>query len=369
VCESPTVTISGGEAPYSLSGGDPEVATALLSGDTITVNGLQTGGNTQFTVTDNAGNSVTLAVEVTAVTPYEIHFVNLPAGSFTMGALPGEEYLRDNLSPDYCLDWELPRHRVMLTQPFQLSECEITNAQYSSFLNANGVGEDGMMNVAGYGLQQVVKDSEEKTIHLGNPPIIEYSPFALTWSASENKWIPQPCYDNHPVCFVSWYGAKAFCDYYGYRLPTEAEWEYAARAGRPNDIFSGVEMDVLSVPTLEERLNEYAWFFPSYPDDYTGEFIYCSTEEHPIPTYPVRQKKPNAWGLYDMTGNVDEWCGDRHRTYTSDDVTDPFGTEGLSVMRGGGMSNEIVKCRTSSRAPWYMNYLMSGLGFRVAKNN
>jgi formylglycine-generating enzyme required for sulfatase activity len=370
-CESPTVTISGGEAPYSLSGGDPEVATALLSGDTITVNGLQTGGNTQFTVTDNAGNSVTLAVEITALTPYEIHFINLPAGSFMMGALPGEEYLRDNLNPEYCYADEIPRHRVTLTQPFRISECEITNAQYAAFLKDNGVGEDGKMNVAGYGLQQVIKDSEFRYtfLHaLGN--YVFYAPFGLTWSASENQWISQPCYDNHPVNYVSWYGAKAFCDYYGYRLPTEAEWEYAARAGRPNDICAGMELDVFSEEILIERLHEYAWFWVYSEDDgYIGS---TPTPENPVPPYPVRQKKPNVWGLYDMTGNVAEWCSDLLRVYTTDDVTDPVGTgrsDAWTVMRGGAMHSELVMCRISARSCYAKNYLVPAVGFRVAKNH
>jgi formylglycine-generating enzyme required for sulfatase activity len=327
------------------------------------------------TVTVTAGSMIeTLSLTQSGVGIYAIHFVDIPAGSFMMGVLPGEEFMGDSLdNSGYCSYWELPRHSVTLTQPFQMSECEITNAQYAEFLQIHNVGEDGKMNVAGYGVQQVIQDSETKHIHMHKGPLYEYSPFGLTWSASENKWIPQPDYDNHPVMYVNWYGAKAFCDYYGYRLPTEAEWEYAARAGRPNDIFSGVELDTYSQETLQERLTEYAWFYwldPLWfydivPDDWS--FYYWSTEEHPIPTYPVRQKLPNAFGLYDMTGNVLELCGDFMRTYTNEEVTDPVGTTGNIAARGGDVWQEITYCRISTRWGVLKNTLLDILGFRVVK--
>jgi formylglycine-generating enzyme required for sulfatase activity len=342
----------------------PEVATV----DDGIVSAVAEGSAVITVATANgktAECTVTVVNEPAAI--YAIHFVDIPAGTFMMGALPGEEIMRDEILPEYCMDYELPRHQVTLTQPFQMSECEITNAQYAAFLEANDVGEDGKMNVADYGMQTLVTDSETKVRFSSN--IIEYAPFALTWSASENKWISQPGYDNHPVFRVSWYGAKAFCDYYGYRLPTEAEWEYAARAGRDNDIFAGVELDVLSEDILKERLIDYAWFYPGDTEDF---IFYASTEEDPWPTYPVRQKLPNAFGLYDITGNVDEWCSDYRQTYTDDAVTDPVGvagagTESLTVFRGGGVYREMPFNRISSRGGWYKDYSRPVLGFRVVK--
>jgi formylglycine-generating enzyme required for sulfatase activity len=284
-----------------------------------------------------------------------------------MGALPGEEIMTDSF-PDrgpFCYYWELPRHKVTLTRSFQMSECEITNAQYAAFLQANSVGEDGKMNVAGYGMQTIVEDSEKK-IHF-TAYLTEYAPFGLTWSESENKWIPQQGYENHPVSYVTWYGAKAFCDHYGYRLPTEAEWEYAARAGRPNDIFAGVELDVLSPEVLQERLGDYAWFYTGN----SAEFPFgMSTEEYPWPTSMVRQKLPNNWGLYDMTGNLWEWCSDNRRTYTADEVTDPVGTQEESihtVFRGGNVCDDIEFCRIAFRTAWYKSSSGSNIGFRVVK--
>jgi formylglycine-generating enzyme required for sulfatase activity len=284
-----------------------------------------------------------------------------------MGALPGEEIMRDSLDDElYCIDYELPRHKVTLTQPFQMSECEITNAQYAAFLQANSVGEDGKLNVADYGVQTLVTDSKRRIPY--STFLIEYAPFGLTWSDSENRWIPQPGYENHPVSYVTWYGAKAFCDYYGYRLPTEAEWEYAARAGRPNDICAGVELDTLSEEVLKERLNEYAWFYSGDTEDYT---LYVSTEEHPIPSYRVRQKLPNDWGLYDMTGNHMEWCSDYRRTYTADEVTDPVGSIQThvmhTVMRGGSVYCEIARCRISKRESSSKDNDRPYFGFRAVK--
>jgi formylglycine-generating enzyme required for sulfatase activity len=324
------------------------------------------------TVTVTAGSMIeTLSLTQSGVGIYAIHFVDIPAGSFMMGGLPGEEYMRDNVRPEFCFDNDLPRHKVTLIQSFQMSECEITNAQYAEFLQIHNVGEDGKMNVAGYGLQTLVTDSEEKVRF--NTYITEYAPFGLTWSASENKWIPQPGYDNHPVFYVSWYGAKAFCDYYGYRLPTEAEWEYAARAGRDNDICIGVELNTYSEEVLMERLNEYAWFYPGDdPDDDIRYPKNVSTEDNPVSPHRVRQKLPNAFGLYDMTGNIGEWCSDFRQNYTADDVTDPVGeigsgTEGLTVFRDGSVYHDIASCRISCRGGWYKDYSRPGLGFRVVK--
>ncbi|MDR2362296.1 MAG: formylglycine-generating enzyme family protein [Prevotellaceae bacterium] len=384
-CESPTVTVSGGTAPYTLSGGDATVATTTINGDTITVNGLQTGAATDFTVTDSLGATATLRVEVADLVPYEIVFVNIPAGTFTMGATSGEEWLTDTYGEamhdlSYHYDFELPRHRVTISQAFQMSECEITNTQYAAFLNAVGVGQDRTMNVAGYGMQKLVEDSEIRRYFTSR--LTEYSPWGITWSAAENRWIPQLCCDNYPVTYVSWFGAKAFCDYYNYRLPTEAEWEYAAGAGRPNDICAGMALDTtLSELALHERLKDYAWFYHGDTEDYT---LYVSTEEHPVSTYAVRQKLPNAWGLYDMAGNVKEWCYDKYsRIYTTDDIVDPVCTVKNDTLigqyfqihigvrcpiRGGSVYRELPSCSITARSGSLgFDNFQPAIGFRAIK--
>ncbi len=157
-----------------------------------------------------------------------------------------------------------------------------------------------------------------------------------------------------PVRNVSWEDANAFCKKLSelpdekaagrfYRLPTEAEWEYSCRAT------SGA---AYSFGDSSELLGEFAWFKdgPMF-----GEF-------------PVGLKKANRWGVYDMHGNVHEWCHDWYAEYPSDDVTDPkgprVGTE--RVFRGGSASDSATKCRSSSRYWILPSFSSTEIGFRVA---
>jgi formylglycine-generating enzyme required for sulfatase activity/serine/threonine protein kinase len=159
---------------------------------------------------------------------------------------------------------------------------------------------------------------------------------------------------NHPVEQVSWEDAIEFCRKLSelpeekkagrvYRLPTEAEWEYACRAGSQTAFHFGDD------PGL---LGDYGWF-----DGNSGE-----------QTHPVGQKKPNAWGLYDMHGNVWEWCSNWFGDYPKGAVTDSGGpNEGSHrVYRGGSWFNESASCRSAYQGrvnPSFRNY---SLGFRVA---
>ena len=138
----------------------------------------------------------------------------------------------------------------------------------------------------------------------------------------------------NPVENVSWDDAQAFCKKLSqitgktYRLPTEAEWEYACRAGTTTDYCFGDYFDDNC-----NYLKDYAWYF----DNSQGT------------THPVGQKKPNAWGLYDMHGNVWEWCQE-------------------VVMRGGSWGLNSVICRSAFRINYlHRGYLGSTLGFRVAE--
>jgi formylglycine-generating enzyme required for sulfatase activity len=160
--------------------------------------------------------------------------------------------------------------------------------------------------------------------------------------------------DDSPVENVSWEDAAKFCQKLSampeerkagrvYRLPTEAEWEYACRAGTKTKYSFGDD---------ESRLGEYGWL----------------GENSRRQTHPVGQKKPNAWGLYDMHGNVSEWCSDWHGDYADGVATDPRGPPSGSarVLRGGSRHNTARNCRSALRGrvnPSYRDYL---LGLRLA---
>ena len=158
----------------------------------------------------------------------------------------------------------------------------------------------------------------------------------------------------NPVENVSWDDAVAYCKKLSelpeekaagreYRLPTEAEWEYACRAGSSSVYFFGDSAD---------SLPEYAWF---------GE----GREGN---SHPVGEKKPNRWGLYDMHGNVWEWCQDSHRDYQSSAVTDPRGSGNdlFRVTRGGSWPLAAFYCRSANRDWLHASKQLAVNGFRVA---
>jgi len=156
---------------------------------------------------------------------------------------------------------------------------------------------------------------------------------------------------NNPVETVTWDDAVDFCRKLSelpaekeaghvYRLPTEAEWEYACRAGTTTNFGFGDD---------DSNLDDYAWF----------------RENSAEKTHPVGGKKPNAWGLYGMHGNVGEWCQDWKEDYPEDAVTDPTGpASGLyRVIRGGSYLKPAGICRSASRG-WYSpssRYFISGV--------
>ncbi len=129
-----------------------------------------------------------------------------------------------------------------------------------------------------------------------------------------------------------------------YRLPTEAEWEYACRAGSTTRFCFGDE---------EAELEDYAW----YEENSEGK------------THPVGQKQPNAWGLYDMHGNVWEWCQDWYGDYPAGPVTDPRGpdTGEYRVLRGGSWGNDSRNLRSAVRDYNNPDFRHYNFGFRVAR--
>jgi len=186
----------------------------------------------------------------------------------------------------------------------------------------------------------------------------------LNW---RNPGFQQP--DTHPVVCVSWYDAVTYCNwlsmkhglepvytgkgddtrcYYfknGYRLPTEAEWEYACRAGSSS---------LYSFGNNREELEAHGW--------------YSSNSE--FRTQPVGQKRPNAFGLHDMHGNVWEWCWDWYSEYPLAEIMNPRGPRvgSYRAIRGGSMFCAAIYCRSALRNQLSPGGRMAYLGFRVVRN-
>ncbi len=217
-------------------------------------------------------------------------FVLIPAGSFQMGS--------DKQSDPEADEDEIPRHQVTLTQPFYMGKYEVTQAQWQAVMGSNPSKFKG---------------------------------------------------DNLPVERVSWDDAQLFIaalhkkEGKNYRLPSEAEWEYAARAGSTAKYSLGNDAG---------ELGKDAW----------------SSNNSNYQTHPVGQLQPNAWGLYDMHGNVWEWCSDWYGKYSAAVVTDPSGPSSGSyrVFRGGSWRGNPGGLRSALRGGNSPDVAYSNLGFRLA---
>ena len=169
--------------------------------------------------------------------------------------------------------------------------------------------------------------------------------------------------DEYPVYYVSWNDAMDFCAKltetekaagrlpggYEYTLPTEAQWEYACRAGTTTALNNGKNLSDMD-ECLE--MDEVGWY--GYNSDRTS--------------HPAGEKKPNDWNLYDMHGNVQEWCFDWGDEYPTSPVVDPTGPEigYYRVLRGGSRSNRAYACRSAYRTYFGSDYTANNVGFRVA---
>ena len=259
-----------------------------------------------------------------------IEVVRIPAGTFLMGS-PDSDTQAD--------DAERPQHRVTLTRDFYMGKYEVTAARYADFLNDVKVEKADIGSIARHAVDGY-----------GEQDLFEVNQWGWTpqWNDATNRW---EAGGNTPMIYVTWYGAKAYADWVGGSLPTEAQWEYACRAGTTTAYSFGDDA---------AHLGDYAWYW-----DNSGSINGPS---------PVGTKKPNPWGLYDMHGNVLEWCSDWYGSdYYSDPSagTDPTGPASgdYRMLRGGAWSYEAQDCRLARRIGIDPNVTLYVLGFRVVFND
>ena len=255
----------------------------------------------------------------------------IPAGTFTMGS-PASEVSRSG---------DETQHDVTLTA-FRMSKYEITNTQYAAFLNAKSIGSNGIW---------------------ATPPVYNTQTLIYAnngwayWGLNYNgtQWVPATGYENAPVINVTWYGATEYATYIGGTLPTEAQWEYACRAGTTTPFNTGNFLTNL-------QANCIYWASP-----YNGGTNTVTTVIYPVKTQTVGAYAANAYGLFDMHGNVCEWCSDWYGTYPTTDQTNPTGaaTGSARVLRGGSWSTNPQFCRSASRGRNYPFFTNNSIGFRV----
>lgn len=252
-------------------------------------------------------DSITFKRPTKSANPLNITTAAIPAGTFVMGSPTTEP----NRSSDET-------QRTVTLSAFSMSTHEITCAQFAAFCNASNIESNGLWAGGPYPTQ---------------PLLYADTTNGLTYSSG--SWMPLAGKTNAPMVRVTWYGAAAFAQYAGGRLPTEAEWEYAARATTTSAFNTGA--------CLSNSQANYYWISPQ---------IGCNNTDtnYPVTTQNVGSYAPNGWGLYDMHGNVREYCSDWYGAYPTTAVSNPTGptTGSYRVLRGGMWYDNAVCCRSGS---------------------
>jgi formylglycine-generating enzyme required for sulfatase activity len=304
----------------------------------------------------------------------------IPGGTYSMGG--------DN---DQARQDELPKHRVKVNG-FFIDITEVTNAQFSKFVAATGYKTTAEKDINWEELKKQLPPETEKPdsetlkaaslVFVPTEGEVSLQDYSQWWSWSHGADWKHPKgkdsdivgKDNYPVVHISWDDANAYCKWAGKRLPTEAEWEYAARGGLTKNIYSwGNE----KVDEVKMHCNYFQGNFP-YRNEATDGFIGAA---------PVKSFSPNGYGLYDMAGNVWEWCADKYHNLYYDtfkkvkvalnpkgplksyDPDEPLVAK--RVMRGGSFLCNESYCsgyRVSARMKSSSDSSMEHLGFRCVSN-
>jgi formylglycine-generating enzyme len=276
-----------------------------------------------------------------------------------MALLPGGGFLMGTDAPDgYPDDGEGPVHTVRL-RAFRIDPHAVSNARFTAFANATGHVTDAERYGWSFVFAGLLPDAFSETRAVAHAPWWRQV-YGADWRHPEGPQSDLTGRADHPVVHVSWNDAQAFCAWSGSRLPTEAEWEFAARGGLVQQHFPwGGELE----PGGAHRMNVFQGRFPdknTVADGYAG-------------TAPVQSFPPNAYGLHNMTGNVWEWCADwfdpdYYRHGPAENPAGPPAGPGR-VMRGGSYLCHASYCnryRVDSRSASEPDSSAGNLGFRMA---
>jgi len=230
-------------------------------------------------------------------TATQVEMLLVPPGTFQMGCIMGSDQWE-------CYSWEQPVHQVTLTNAFYLGRYEVTQAQWQAAMGSN--------------------------------------PSAFQSASAQ---VPAAQVPNRPVERVSWNTIQGYLGETGMRLPTEAEWEYACRAGTQTPFYNG--------STDDGTVGALAWYSANAGNQ----------------THPVGGKAANAFGFHDMLGNVWEWVNDWYGDYSGNAQTDPTGpvSAACRVFRGGSWNSGSGNVRSSNRGYYTPGTTLNSVGFRVAK--
>lgn len=274
--------------------------------------------------------------------------VALESGTFNMGAVDAGAYASDG---------EGPIHVVELSR-FRIDAVAVNNARFATFVDATGYLTEAERFGWSFVFAGFLPDDFPDTRAVADAPWWRQV-YGADWRHPDGPASDLDGRADHPVVHVSWNDAHAYCAWSGTRLPTEAEWEYAARGGRRGATFPwGDELE----PDGQHLMNVFQGIFPHHntmADGYAG-------------TAPVDSFPPNGFGLHNMTGNVWEWCADwfTSRYYQHSTRRDPSGapTGTHRVMRGGSYLCHESFCRryrVSARSANTPDSSTGNLGFRI----
>ena len=315
--------------PGSTQSKAPAVEEDVAEAETPSARAEASGG--QMEAAEELGVPVTKELDLGG--GLKLKLVLIPAGEFMMGKRLGGVRRKDH---------EGPQHRVRITKPFHMGATEVTKGQFARFVTETGYRTEAEKGEWAYGFTRSGRERRKE----------------FNW---RNVGFAQG--DDEPVVSVSWNDAQAFCRWLSgkgegqARLPTEAQWEYACRAGtRTRFSFGDSGSELYRHGNYADKSTAFSWSDKTH-DDRHGRAA------------PVGSFAPNAWGLYDMHGNVWEWCSDRYGKdyYDTGAREDPEGpaTGTARMLRGGSWLDAPRRCRSAFRYWFVPTYALAVNGFRV----